>query len=144
MPLQSCGFETAPPPRLFLDRPSSATLTLCRGVLRGFGRVEFRHEKPQKRQDKQTEHAPFRADAAAGEPTGRIPHGRIQQASVNAIAAVRNGIEESLSKIPGELKADWPPQVASAAKGEAKDKAEDKNSQDTAPGLPGIIEEMPS
>src|SRR5580704_18735510 len=93
--------------------------------------------QPRQRHDYKDEHAAFRPDRAAREPT-RAVEGRAHQMPGDRPAAVGHGVQIAFAPVPRSVKADGEPQVSGTAKCQAEKKSDDRNREQTHPGFPGI------
>src|SRR5580700_5641642 len=93
--------------------------------------------QPRQRHDYKDQHAAFRPDRAAREPT-RAVKGRVHQMPGDHPAAVGHGVQIAFAPIPRSVKADGEPQVSCTTKSQAEKKSDDRNREQTHPGFPGI------
>ncbi len=79
-------------------------------------------EHKQQHRSAAHQHAAFGADGASGKPVGS-GKGGMQEVSLGGEAAIRCAVEETLSPIPGSVKAYREPQGAGSPQGENRRKA---------------------
>src|SRR2546425_6946654 len=89
-------------------------------------------DHPEQGNEHEDEHAAFRADGAAGQPTRAVERG-IQQVARRHPPAIGNRVEVAFAPIPGSVKAHGKPEISGATQGQAEEEADQAGAYEADP-----------